>query len=77
MARITRAQLEELCQKIQDATGNDRYLIYGMNGAYALSERIGGGITNISPWLTKGQLYDWVWAYLRGIREGIRITEEE
>ena len=75
MPRTTQRDLDGVCETLRRETGAD-YTIGSMTGqGYRLYRD--NESREISPRLPKGQLYDWMWAYLDGIREGRRIKERE
>jgi hypothetical protein len=80
MPRITERDLDGVCETIRKATGNDSYRIayaYGRPRLERAHPTLTGAIEDISPRLPKPALYDWLWAYLDGIREGCRIAGKE
>ena len=73
--RTTQQDLDDVCRMISVETGAD-HTIGSMTGqGYRLYRD--NESREVSPRLPKGQLYDWMWAYLDGIREGRKAGEAE
>ncbi len=65
MARITEEAFRQQLEAIVKATGDKSYSIeyeYGKVRLYRCNKS-----KNISPLLSKSELYEWNWAYLQGI----------
>lgn len=70
MTRITKRDLDGLCDTIKDTLGDDSYSVeygYGKPRLYRQN-----GSREVSPRLPSGELYQWMWAYLEGIRDADR-----
>jgi hypothetical protein len=85
MARITQKDLDQLVTVLRNATGNKTYRIeyaYGRPRLYwdrpGLTTR--NGIPwheEVSPRLPKGELYQWISAYIDGIAVGYEIGKAD
>ena len=74
MPRVTQRDLDGVCETLRRETGTDYTISYtsGVPRLYRDNEA-----REVSPRLPKPQLYDWLWAFLDGIREGYRLAQIE
>lgn len=72
MPRITERDLDGVCETIRKETGDATYSIGYTDGVPRLYRD--NEAREVSPRLPKPALYDWLWAYLDGIREGYNIA---
>lgn len=74
MSRTTQKDLDGMLDLIKCATKDERYYIQWAYGAPRLEQYctkdMGGGSRDISPRLRSGLLYDWMYAFLSGVRIG-------
>lgn len=81
MARITQRDLDQITTVLQNATGNPTYRIeyaYGQPRLYRDHPKFHPGCPEeISPRLPKGELYQWISAYIDGVAVGYEIGRAE
>jgi hypothetical protein len=67
--RVTKQQLELQAQHINTVLKTDTYQIEYAYGSPRLIQLVGehGGTRDVSPRMTKGQLYNWLDAFITGL----------
>jgi len=79
MPRITQRDLDNAATVLQNATGNPTYRIeyaYGQPRLYRDHPKLSGP-QEVSPRLPRGELYQWISAYIDGVAVGYDIGKAE
>jgi hypothetical protein len=70
--RIIKTDLDDAMSALNRDTNNTQDFSYDKAyGGYRLVRE--GGAWEVSPRLPKREMYDWMWAYINGIRDGQKI----
>jgi len=69
--RILKADLDHMAEYLDEVTNHSQgFRIHNFTKGWKLVRH---GDWYISPVLPKRELYEWIWAYLYGIRDGQKI----
>lgn len=70
--RIIKTDLDDAMSALNRTTNNTQDFAYDKAyGGYKLVRE--NGAWEVSPRLSKREMYDWMWAYIYGIRDGQKI----
>jgi len=72
--RTTQKDLAGVVATINEIAGGG-YRLGCAYGAYRLEQEAGAGVRDISPRLPAGQMYDWLWAFVKGWEAGEHAAE--